>query len=171
MIRISLRTVFRLAAVLGVLDSAAVAHAQTGACPTSTALTVNPNGWVCVTPAPDYGATTLAPDGVTIVPAVVRLDLLLFAPGVDTATGTPSNTVNLGKPAANQQGAVWAQVAQVTAIPKGQQWKARVVSVGQPLTAGGAAQVSPRSPESNPFLAAQPPAAPLAPLGVHVPGS
>jgi hypothetical protein len=160
------RVLFTLLFLLGLTSTA---YAQTGACPTTNTLVVVSTGWVCVTPAADYNVNTLGPDGVTQVPIVVRMDLLLFNPTVtDTATGAPTLTVNIGKPSPNSNGAVWAQVSALTTIPQGQQFKARVVSVGQPLTAGGAAQVSARSPESNPFIRPAPPAAPLAPLSVAI---
>src|SRR5690242_15411434 len=47
----------------------ALASAQAGACPTSTALAVNPNGWVCITPGTDYNFTT--DPGTGPVPVVV----------------------------------------------------------------------------------------------------
>lgn len=156
--------------LLVILATASAAQAQTGACPTSTALTVNPGGWVCVTPGPDYTTTHLGPDGTTQLPNVVRMDLLLFGPAVtDTATGAPTQTIDIGKPARNAQGAVWTQVTALTTLPVGQQYKARVVAVGQPATAGGPAQVSGRSPESNPFLRVAPSPAPTAPTAVAVP--
>lgn len=171
---LSTRGVFRLALVVAALGSfCGDAHAQTGACPTNTAVAINPGGWVAITPDIDYLATHTSPiDGTTIIPNVVRLDLLLFDPTkTNTATDGPTQTLNLGKPARNAQGCVWVQVPAITAIPFNQQYKARAVSVGQPLTAGGAAQVSARSPESNPFLRLAPSPAPLAPSAVSVPAS
>lgn len=153
------------------LASTSAAQTPTGPCPTTNTVTVVGAGWVCITPATDYTATTLAPDGVTQVPLVVKLSLLLFDPTkTNTATDAPTQTIDIGKPARdNANNSVWTQVAALTQIPTGQQWKARAVSVGQPLTAGGAAQVSARSPESNPFIRVAPAPAPLAPLGVKVP--
>lgn len=162
---------FRLAVLvaLGGAFCAPAAHAQTGACPTGTAVVVT-NGNVCITvDAVDYMATF--DPGTGSVPTTVRLDLMLFAPGVNTATGTPTQVINIGKPAVNPQNAVWIVVPAVTSVPVGQQYKARVVAVGQPLTAGGPAQVSARSPESNPFLRLAPSPAPPAPTAVAVPGS
>jgi hypothetical protein len=148
------------------------AQAQTGACPTSTALAVNPSGQVCVTVDPtNYNGLTKVSGGAD-VPIVTRLDLLLFDPSkTNTATDAATQTLNIGKPAANAQNAVWVSVPAVLAIPIGETWKARVVAVGQPAQTGGPVQVSARSPESNPFMRAAPATAPLAPLGVSVPAS
>ena len=162
------KLLFALVLVLG----PASAHAQTGACPASAALAVNPSGWVCLTPGSDYNDLWPNPPvaGVPSVPVVVRIDLLLFAPSVtDTATQAPTLTVALGKPTVNAQGAVWAQANALTTLPLNAVYRARVVAVGQPLTAGGAAQVSARSPESNPFLRLGPAPAPAAPTLVRVP--
>jgi hypothetical protein len=151
---------------------AATVQAQTGACPTSTAVAVNPGGWVCVTPASDHATMHPTPPitGVPQVPVVVRYDLLLFGPSVtDTATGAPTQTIDIGKPTINAQGALWVQRTEISSLPLNQQYRARVVAVGQPLTAGGPAQVSPRSPESNPFLRLGPAPAPSAPTRVSVP--
>lgn len=151
---------------------AVTAEAQTGACPTGSTLAVNPGGWVGITPGSDYNTTHLGSDGTTQLPNVVRMDLLLFDPSkTNTASDAPTQTINVGKPTRNAQGCVWVQVAEISTIPVGQQYKARVVAVGQPLTAGGAAQVSARSPESNPFLRVAPSPAPLAPTAVSVLGS
>lgn len=160
-----------LAALL-LLATSLPAYAQTGACPTSTALVVNPSGWVCITPATDYMTNTQDSTGAT-VPVVVRLDLLLFGPTkTNTATDAPDQTINIGKPTRNTSNAVWVQRSEISSLPMGQTYKARVVAVGQPATAGGAAQVSGRSPESNPFLRPFPsPPAPLAPLAISVPES
>lgn len=151
---------------------AAPASSQTGSCPVTTGLTTNPSGWVAIPPGPDYTLTHADPSGgTTPLPNVVRMDLLLFGPSVtDTATGAQTQTINIGKPAVNAQGCVWVHVPAITAIPVGQQYKARVVSIGQP-NAAGVAQVSGRSPESNPFIRLAPSPAPLAPLGVSVPAS
>ena len=153
------------------LLTASTAKAQTGACPTGPLTpSVNPSGWVCITPAADYTSTHTGPDGTTQVPTVVRMDLLLFGPTVtDTATGTPTQTINIGKPTRNAEGAVWVQRTELAALPVGQTYKARAVAIGQPLTAGGAAQVSARSPESNPFMRLAPAPAPLAPTAIRVP--
>jgi hypothetical protein len=117
----------------------ATANAQTGPCPTSTALVVNPQ-WVCVAASVDHAAT----DPLTGQPAVTRYDLLFFAPGVDTAIGNATQTIPVGKPTPNAQNAMWLQRAELQAIPLGQQYKARAVAVGP----GG---TSARSGESNPF--------------------
>jgi hypothetical protein len=161
----------KLVLVASLFLAPAVAQAQTGACPTATTVAVNPSGWVCITPGADYNTMHPEPPiaGTTSVPVVVRVDLLLFAPGVDTATGTPTQTINIGKPTLNAQGAIWVQRPEIAALPTGQVYKARAVSVGQPATAGGPAQVSGRSPESNPFTRAAPVPAPLAPTAVRVP--
>lgn len=163
----------RIALAAGLLvAAAATAQAQTGPCPSSTALVVGPRGDVCVTPAPDYNATALGSDGVTQVPIVVRLDLLLFGPTkTNTATDAPDQTISLGKPSRDAvNNSVWANVPALTTLPLGQTYKARVVAVGQPATAGGPAQVSGRSPESNPFLRPVPSVpAPTAPVSVRVP--
>lgn len=166
-----LRTI--LIAALLLLGPASASFAQTGACSSSTALAVNPSGWVCVTPTSQHGETTTAPPpGTGQVPTVVRYDLLLFNESVtNTATAPATQTIDIGKPTINAQGALWVQVPAITQIPLNNTYKARVVTVGQPLTAGGAAQVSARSPESNPFERVAPPTAPLAPLGVAVPAS
>ena len=148
--------------------SAGSASAQTGACPGTTAVTVNPNGWVCITPNTDYNATYTPGTSIPSLPVVVRMNLLLFGPSVtDTATGEPTTTVDIDKPPMNPQGAVWVQVPQLTAIPAGQLFKARVIAIGWP-GADGQPQVSARSPESNPFIRPIPAPAPRAPLGISV---
>lgn len=151
---------------------AASAQAQTGACPTGLTITIisgTPN--ICITPDVDYN-TLHDPGNGTSVPTVVSLEILVFGPGANTATDAPiMPAINIGKPVRNTQGAVWAPVPQLLTITPGQQYKARVVAIGQPLTAGGAAQVSARSPESNPFIRLAPAPAPRAPLGVSVPAS
>lgn len=129
-------------ALLGLLVYAP-AYAQTGACPTSMALVVSPS-WICMTPSVDPAGGHNATDPLTGQPVVARYDLLFFAPGVDTATGAPIQTINIGKPTVNAQGAAWLQRSELAAIPVGQQYRARVVAVGPNGT-------SPRSAESNPF--------------------
>jgi hypothetical protein len=165
-------TILSLTAAL-LLSFASSSVAQTGACSTSTAPSINPSGWVCITPTSQHGETTNAPPpGTGQVPTVVRYDLLLFNESVtNTATAPATQTVDIGKPTINAQGALWVQVPAVTQIPLNNTYKARVVTIGQPLTAGGAAQVSGRSPESNPFERVAPPTAPLAPSAVSVPAS
>ena len=163
-----------LLTALAFLAVASTAQAQTGACPTTpvTTVSVNPSGWTCISVGADYVAMYPDPPvaGTTSVPVVVRMDLLLFGPAVtDTLTGTPTQTINLGKPARNAEGAVWTQVAALATLPVNQVYKARVVSVGQPATAGGPAQVSGRSPESNPFIRLGPVPAPTAPTAVRIP--
>ncbi len=129
-----------------------------GPCPTTTALAVNP-GYFCVTPS-SVAEHNMPNDPLTST-AVVRYDILFFAPGVDTATGAPVQTINIGKPALNAAGVFWVQRAELSAIPVGQQYKARVVAVGNTVA-------SARSPESNPFgrSSTQPPAAPDAVVAV-----
>lgn len=134
------RTFLFVVAIL--LSFASSALAQSGPCPTSTATAVNPT-WVCITPA--SAAEHTANDPVTGLPIVVRYDLLFFAPGVDTSTGSPVQTVNIGKPTLNAQGVMWLQRSELGAIPVGQLYKARVIAIGQGTL------VSARSPESNPF--------------------
>lgn len=126
-----------LACLLSAIPS--IAFAQSGACPTATTLVTNPN-WVCLEPSPDHN--TLRP--LTNDPAVSRYDLLFFAPGVDTSTASPVQTINIGKPTLNAQGVAWLERTELVAIPVGQQYRARAVAVGPD-------GVSPRSPESNPF--------------------
>lgn len=123
------------------------AAAQTGACPTTTALQVNPT-WVCVVASTDHNATELGQ------PKLVSYELQFYAPGVTPATGTPTQVVNIGKGTPNAQGAIWLQRSEVGAIPVGQAYKATVTAIGQ----GGL--VSARSPESNPFGRTSAPAAP-----------
>lgn len=132
----------------------APAYAQSGACPENATLVVNPQ-WVCFMPSLDPTSGHDAIDPLTNTPLVSRYDLLFFAPGVDTATGNPVQTINVGKPTLNPQSAVWLQRAELGAIPVGQQYRARVVAVG-------ATGTSPRSTESNPFgrSSSQLPAAP-----------
>ena len=127
--------------LVGLLALSTPAAAQTGACPADLTLSVNPTS-VCVTPSSAAAHNATDPLSAT---TIVRYDLLFFAPGVDTSTGSPVQTVDLGKPALNAQGAFWLQRAELGAIPVGQQYRARVVAVG---ATGG---VSARSPESNPF--------------------
>jgi len=119
------------------------AFAQTGACPSAMTLTVNPT-WVCFMPDLDPTSGHNATDPLTGQPVVTRYDLLFFAPGVDSATGAPIQTISMGKPTLNAQNAVWLQRGELAAIPVGQQYRARVVAVGP-------AGTSPRSAESNPF--------------------
>ena len=148
-----------LLAITAVLVYGAAAHAQTGACPTGTAIAVTPN-WVCITPSTDPSTGHNATDTLTGQPVVSRYDLLFFAPGVDTATAAPTQTINIGKPTLNAQGAMWLQRSELAALPVGQQYRARVVAVGP----NGA---SPRSPESNPFGRSSSPL-PAAPVQVSV---
>lgn len=147
-----------LLAILAVLVYAP-AYAQTGACPSSMAVAVSPT-WVCIMPSLDATGGHNAVDPVTNVPVVSRYDLLFFAPGVDSATGAPIQTINIGKPTLNAQNALWLQRAELAAIPVGQQYRARVVSVGPNGT-------SPRSAESNPFGRSSSPS-PAAPTRVSV---
>lgn len=170
---LSTRGVFRLALLVAFVGSFCnSAHAQTGACPTGTAVAVNPSGLVCAqVDVANYNSTTSVSGGPQ-VPTIVRLDLLLFGPTkTNTATDAPDQTIPIGKPTVNPQGAIWFNVPAIAALPAGQTWKARIVSVGQPTVTGAPAQVSARSPESNPFLQAAPATAPLAPLSVSVPAS
>ena len=148
-------------AILGVLVYAPV-YAQTGSCPPGTTLAVNPQ-WVCITPSTDANAGHNATDPLTGVPVVSRYDLLFFAPGVDSATGNAVQTINIGKPTMNAQGALWLQRSELAAIPVGQQYRARVVAVGPNGT-------SPRSAESNPFGRSSSPS-PAAPVSVSLPGA
>jgi hypothetical protein len=128
-----------LLTLTAVFAFSATAHAQTGACPTANTVVANPS-WICLDPAADHSAT----NPVTGAPVVTRYDVLFFAPGVDTATGAPVQTINIGKPTLNLQNVAWLQRAELGAIPVGQQYRARVVAVGPDGVSG-------RSPESNPF--------------------
>jgi hypothetical protein len=144
-----------LAFILALLPAAALA--QTGPCPTDTDLAVSPTH-ACVAAG---SVTEHNNPGTALVPAVARYDLLFFAPGVDTATGTPVQTIPLGKPALNASGAFWVSRAELLALPVGQAYRARAVAVD---TSG---RVSARSPESNPF--GRPSGtAPVAPTAVYV---
>ena len=138
----------------------APAYAQTGACPASTTLSVGPT-WVCI--MPDVSATNghNALDSLTGQPVVSRYDLLFFGPGVDSATGTPTQTINIGKPTLNAQNALWLQRSELSSLPVGQQYRARVVAVGPNGT-------SPRSAESNPFGRSSNPT-PAVPVLISVP--
>ncbi len=119
--------------------SAAQAQPNTaGPCPSVTTLSVNPQ-WMCIEAPTTHTVTDpLASNYID------RYDLLFFAPGVDTATGSPVQTINIGKPALNVANVMWIQRAELGAIPVGQQYRARVVAVGLSASSG-------RSPESNPF--------------------
>jgi hypothetical protein len=119
---------------------ASPAAAQTGTCGADTTLVIGPT-WICGEVVPAEHAKTNPLDAST--PASYAL--LFFAPGVDTATGAPVQTINIGKPVLNAQGAFWLQRAELAAIPLGQAYRARMVAVN------AAGQVSARSPESNPF--------------------
>lgn len=138
----------------------APAYAQTGACPSGMTVSVNPT-WVCIMPdiSPTNGHNAIDP--VTLQPVVTRYDLLFFGPGVDSATATPTQTINIGKPTLNAQNALWLQRSELAAIPLGQQYRARVVAVGPNGT-------SPRSAESNPFGRSSNPV-PAAPTLVSIP--
>jgi hypothetical protein len=92
---------------------------------------------------------------------IARYDLLFFAPGADTATASPVQTIPLGKPSLNPSGVFWVARSELGALPVGQQYRARVVAVG------ATGLVSPRSPESNPFGRASG-TAPVAPTAVYV---
>lgn len=168
-----MRTAYRTALALVLLLFASVAHAQTGACPTSTATTtITTDAWVCIAPDTDYNATDPGPNG-TVVPRVVSVNLLLFGPAVtDTSTAAPTiPAINLGKPALNANNVVWVQVPALLTIPVGQLWKARSILTGN-LDDAGVVKVSGRSPESNPFTRPLPPSpAPRAPLRTSVPSS
>src|SRR5688572_24599802 len=120
------------------LSFASASVAQTGGCTPGTTLAINPSGWVCITPTSQHTETTTAPPpGTGQVQTVVRYDLLLFNESVtNTATGAPTQTVDIGKPTINAQGALWVQVPAITQIPLNNTYKARVVTIGQPLTAG-----------------------------------
>lgn len=123
------------------LLAAVPAYAQTGPCPTSLALVVNPT-LICVEPSSAAAHNATNPlDTATIA----RYDVLFFAPGVDTVTGAPIQTIPIGKPALNASGVFWVTRSELGAIPVGQQYRARVVAVGVTDLASG------RSPESNPF--------------------
>lgn len=113
------------------------ASAQTGACPTSTALVVNPTH-ACFTPSDDHNVSDLG------VARVSGYELMYFAPGVDPATGTPTQTVAVGKPTPNAQNAIWLARSELAAFPVGQQYRAAAI-------ARGPAGASPRSAPSNPF--------------------
>lgn len=127
---------------LALLLCAAPAFAQTGPCPTATDLVANPS-WICVTPS--SVAEHNVPTDPLVAASIARYDLLFFAPGADSATAAPVQTVSLGKPALNAQGVFWLQRSELGAIPVGQAYRARVVAVG------ATGVVSARSPESNPF--------------------
>jgi hypothetical protein len=117
------------------------ASAQTGPCPTALDLAINPTV-ICVIPSST--ADHLRNDPLDTA-TIARYDVLFFAPGVNTATGTPVQVVNVGKPALNTDGVFWVTRSELASIPLGQQYRARVVAVN----ASNAA--SARSPESNPF--------------------
>lgn len=150
------RALFTLIALLLLTVNA---HAQTGACPTSTAFQLSPTKG-CFNPVlAEHNAT----DPVTGAPnwQITRYDILYFAESVDVTTGSPIQTTSIGKPTPNAQGAIWFGAGTSTplpAYPLGQRLKAVVVAVGP----GGS---SPRgaAATSNPFGQAGPAPVPTAP--------
>jgi hypothetical protein len=136
----------------------ALATAQTGPCPSATDLAPNPTH-ACVIPS------SVAEHNVPANPleagTIARYDLLFFAPGADTATATPVQTIPVGKPTLNSSGVFWIARSELAALPVGQAYRARVVAVGS------TGLVSPRSPESNPFGRASG-TAPVAPTAIFV---
>jgi hypothetical protein len=161
-------TILSLTAAL-LLSFASSSVAQTGACPTTPmTVKVNPSGWLCITPAADYLSSTPDPPvpGVPSTPVVSRLEVLLFNSSVtDTATGSPTQVINIGKPSVNAQGAIWVQRSEITSLPLNQLFKARVWAIGS----GATPVVSPRSPESDPFIRLGPAPVPLAPTAIRLP--
>lgn len=142
-----------LLTILGFCLTATLAGAQTGPCPTTTALSVNPTQ-ICFNPSPDHDVVDLN------VPRLVEYRIQFYAPGVDPATGQPTSEFSVGKPTPNAQGAIWLSRSELQAIPVGQQYRATGIAVGQQ------GRTSARSSASNPFgrTSSTPPAAPGAPV-------
>ena len=86
------------------------AQAQTGPCPSSMGLSSNPTR-VCVSLADDAAVTQYNyVDPVSGAQEVFRVEMPFYIEGVDPATGTPVQTLNLGKPPADPATrAIWAQ--------------------------------------------------------------
>jgi hypothetical protein len=163
---IPIRVVFRLAVLVALLGAAAVAHAQTGPCPTANVFVANPTRG-CFNP--DMADHTTA-DPVTGLPMVDHYELQFFAEATDASNpnAQPIQTASLGKPTPNSATpqAIWFGAGTSTplpAYPVGQRLKAVVVAVGP----GGS---SPRgvAATSNPFGRSAPATAPDAPSGTRL---
>lgn len=154
----------RLVFACVLLALAAPAAAQTGPCPTGTAVSVIPIGGVvnvCVAPSLSAVIGHNAVDPDTTLPVTVRYDILLLNDG-DPLTGTAQATINIGKPTLNSDGVFWA-VLPAAQVPTNRRFRATAVAIGQPDAAP-----SPRSAFSNPFVVKNPPS-PAAPIRTAVP--
>lgn len=151
-----MRGLLRLVVGLLVL-SAAPAYAQTGPCPTTADLTLNPSR-ACFTPSPDHEATL----PVSGLPMLVSYELQWFDAAVDPANpnAQPIQAADVGKPAPNAQGAIW--ITSLPAYPVGRRFRAVAIAKGQQGT------TSPRSAPSNPF-GVEGPVTPREPSRVVVP--
>lgn len=163
---------FRLLSALALtgalLTMATPALAQTGTCPTSTALSVVQTGGVinvCVTPsiaAPD-GYNDLDPTGR---PVVTGLRILVLNDG-DAQTAPALATFNTAsKPPLNAQNVAWLVLPNTTITGANLQNR-RLRLVAQALGQDGT--VSGRSPLSNPFVYGPVAMSPAAPTGAAVP--
>jgi hypothetical protein len=144
-------------ALIGLLLPAA-ALAQTGPCPSATDLAPNPTHACGV---PSSVAEHNMPANPLEAGTIASYELLFFAPGADTATAAPVQTIPLGKPTLNTSGVFWIARSELAALPVGQAYRARLVAVGS------TGLRSPRSAESNPFGRASG-TAPVAPTAVFV---
>jgi hypothetical protein len=147
-----------LSVVLGGVCVASPAFAQTGACPSATDLAPNPTHACGI---PSSVAEHNQPANPLEAGTIASYEILFFAPGVDTATAAPVQTIAIGKPALNTSGVFWVARAELAALPVGQAYRARLVAVG----ATGIR--SARSAESNPFGRASG-TAPVAPTAIFV---
>lgn len=152
-----------------VLMIASVAQAQTGPCPTGSALTVIPTGGTinaCLSPNLDTTSGHNALDSQNR-PVVIRYEVLLFNDG-DPVTATPQATINIGKPTLNAQSVGWVVLPNAQ-VPQNRRLRSSVVAVGQ-NDSGGSPMVSPRSALSaNPFVVGPVSVTPAAPGSLVVP--
>lgn len=149
-------------ALTALFAASTAAQAQTGACPSTTTLTIFQVGATlnaCMVPSLDPTGGHSAVDSAGR-PVVVRYDILLINDG-DPVSGTAQATINIGKPAINAQNAVWFVLPNAS-VPVDRRFRATAVAIGQ---ADANPSASPRSPLSNPFVvaAARTPTAPGAP--------
>ena|SRR5688500_16197473 len=121
-------------------------QAQTGPCPNTTTLVLNPTH-ACFTPSPDHA---LVEFGVAKVASYL---FETFVEGADPNTATPVQTADLGKPTPVQN-AIWVP-RNATGLVPGTRYVAYVTAISQDQLRG-------RSVASNPFgvTSQRPPAAP-----------
>jgi len=150
--------------ILALLLLASTAQAQTGACPTGSALTIIPTGGTinaCLIPDLDPALGHNAVDSANR-PVVVRYDVLLFNDG-DPVTATPVATINIGKPTLNAQNVGWVVIPNAQ-VPVNVRLRSSAVAIGQDGAVSGRAPLS-----ANPFVLAPVALTPRAPGGLRVP--